>query len=419
MNKCHTLFSGSAVPADLHTKTLVMDENLAGREAESLRRSLPQAKTLLLVMDKNTRQALGARVEGALAKEFHTETLLLKPAALTRRPIEADLPQAARIEHAARHADALVAIGGGTINDLCKYVSFRQNKPYAVFPTAPSMNGYLSANASITADGHKKTLPAHMPALVLVDLSVLANAPPRLIRAGLGDLLCRATAQGDWYLSHRLLDTPYDDTPFLILKDAEARLLRNPEGTLHGDLTAMEALMECLLLSGVGMTLAGGSYPASQGEHMIAHMMHMAGHGKRTLHGEEIAVTTRTMTALQHRHLDTPPRLNHRPPDEGSLQQFLGRTIAAECLQSYAAKQLTPERVAELNDRIANEWGDIARTIRAFSLPPERMDDLWSRLGLPQTPQDIGWNPKHYAQATRLASLMRDRFTFLDIEYMR
>ena len=59
-----------------------------------------------------------------------------------------------------RGADALVAVGSGTINDLCKYAAAQDGKPYAVFATAPSMNGYTSKNAAITVDGHKKSLPA-------------------------------------------------------------------------------------------------------------------------------------------------------------------------------------------------------------------------------------------------------------------
>ena len=42
-------------------------------------------------------------------------------------------------------------------------------------------------------------------------------------------------------------------------------------GIAKGDISAVELLMQVLLLSGLGMTIAGGSYPASQAEHMIAH----------------------------------------------------------------------------------------------------------------------------------------------------
>ena len=116
-----------------------------------------------------------------------------------------------------RDADALVAVGSGTINDLCKYAAAQDGKPYVVFATAPSMNGYTSMNAAITVDGHKKTLPAATPLGVFMDLGVLAAAPARMIRAGLGDSLCRSTAQADWLLSHHLLGTPYRRAPFALL----------------------------------------------------------------------------------------------------------------------------------------------------------------------------------------------------------
>ena len=56
----------------------------------------------------------------------------------------------ARFHSATAGADAVIAIGSGTINDLCKYASAADRKPYAVFATAPSMNGYTSLNAAIT-----------------------------------------------------------------------------------------------------------------------------------------------------------------------------------------------------------------------------------------------------------------------------
>ena len=112
-----------------------------------------------------------------------------------------------------------------------------------VFPTAPSMNGYVSANAAITVAGHKKSLPAAAPVAVFVDLEVLSDAPPRLIRAGLGDSICRPTAQADWLLSHFLLETPYNDLPFRLLADDEADLLAGAAGLLRGDPEVMTSLM--------------------------------------------------------------------------------------------------------------------------------------------------------------------------------
>jgi glycerol-1-phosphate dehydrogenase [NAD(P)+] len=209
--------------------------------------------------------------------------------------VHPDIETVARVRAATAHADGLVAVGSGTINDLVKFSAAQDGKPFAVFATAPSMNGYTSANAAITVDGHKKTLPAALTRGVFMDLEILAAAPPRMIRAGLGDSLCRPTAQVDWLLSHHLLGTKYRAAPFALLAADEALLFEQPEALLAGDLDAMRALARTLVLSGIGMTLCGGSYPASQGEHLISHYIDMRSPPARAdyLHGEQVAVSTR------------------------------------------------------------------------------------------------------------------------------
>ena len=50
----------------------------------------------------------------------------------------------------ARSLGVGVAVGSGTVNDLCKYVTAMDGRSYCVFATAPSMDGYTSTTASIT-----------------------------------------------------------------------------------------------------------------------------------------------------------------------------------------------------------------------------------------------------------------------------
>jgi len=255
---------------------------------------------------RRTRAVLGERVERALRP---LGTVL--PVVLAGQP-HADADTAANLRRACASADALIAVGSGTINDLCKYAAATDGKPYAVFATAPSMNGYTSTNAAITVDGHKQSLAAAAPAGVFIDLEVLAQAPARMIRAGLGDSLCRSTAQADWLLSHQLLGTPYRRAPFALLAPDESMLLDDPEALFTGDPEAMRGLARTLVLSGHGMTICGGSYPASQGEHLISHYIDMfAPSGRATFfHGEQVAVATLTMARIQEEILAAgPPRL--------------------------------------------------------------------------------------------------------------
>src|SRR5439155_13192423 len=178
---------------------------------------------------------------------------------------------------------------------------------------------------------------------VFIDLEILAAAPARLIRAGLGDSLCRSTAQVDWLLSHHLFGTKYRGAPFALLAHDEPMLFEAPELLLAGDPAAMRALARTLVLSGIGMTLCGGSHPASQGEHLISHYIDMRAPAQRAayLHGEQVAVATLTMARLQEAMLDAPPPVLHASTvDEQGLQQHFGAEVGAACWNDFSPKLL-------------------------------------------------------------------------------
>jgi glycerol-1-phosphate dehydrogenase [NAD(P)+] len=380
---------------------IIIEQALTGVILECITQIGFVNKQLLLVCDSQTHDAFG--------KQITYELSSLKPELLVfEEKLYADESVVKRIN--SHTYDALIAIGSGTINDLCKYSSFVTGKPYAVFPTAPSMNGYLSANASITIEGHKHTLPAHLPKGVFCDLNILINSPARLIRSGLGDSLCRSTAQADWLLSHLLLGTPYNALPFDMLLPYEKELFARADKLLSGDLAVMKLLIKTLLVSGAGMTIAGGSYPASQGEHLIAHTMEMM-HGcnvPETFHGEQIGVTTLTMAKIQQDFLSKPLQL---PPEPDWQHHAKTPTSLEACRKKYAFY----ERYDEINTFLKKSDEDIRNAIKAISLPEALLRDVLTKAGAPANIEDLGWRQENFTYAVTEAHYMRDRFTFLDL----
>lgn len=392
-------------------RTVVIEASLAGSEAD-LVAPLSLGRRLAVVSDTTTRAVLGERIERALAG---CGTVL--PIVLEGQP-HADAPTVQKLRSACASADALVAVGSGTINDLCKYAAAQDGKPYVVFATAPSMNGYASTNAAITVDGHKKTLPAVAPLGVFMDLTVLAQAPARLIRAGLGDALCRPTAQADWLLSHHLLGTPCRLAPFALLAADEPALLDNPGPLLAGDLDAMRALARTLVLSGFGMTLCHGSYPASQGEHLISHYIDMFAPAGREahFHGEQVAVATLTMARIQEDLLaGGPPRLRPASVTCGDLQRRFGAEIGASCWKEFEAKQAACTRVLARGEPAAATWDEMRANICRVLVPAATIASVLERAGCPTAPADIGVTGGFYTTAVRNARFLRDRYTFLDL----
>lgn len=403
-NRLHEIIPTSAPvpPVDV-----VIEPSLAGRALELLQRVQIGEKHTLLVCDGNTHKALAERLVHELGK---TVALLVL-----------ENPQAddATVKLLRSHkAEAYVAVGSGTLGDLCKYASFLEGKPYAVFPTAPSMNGYLSANASITINHHKKSLAAHLPVGVFCDLGVLAAAPLRLIRSGLGDSLCRPTAQADWLLSHLLLGTVYDPLPFSFLEPYEEDLLKYADKLNERSPFAIELLTRTLLASGLGMVVAGGSYPASQGEHLLAHAMEMK-HGaslQSSFHGEQIGVTTLIMAELQYALLDKPVRLRRHSDWLQTALGYFGENMREEIENAGKGKfDVITLRFEEINDILTTEKNQIREALHHVMRPKTQIENALKRAGAPTTIGELGWNQPDVDAALHHACYMRDRFTFLDL----
>jgi glycerol-1-phosphate dehydrogenase [NAD(P)+] len=401
---------GTAIRAIVVADDLI-DRAIAGLDALDLPRRA------VALMDVDTAVAMGDRVAQALRARGPLQVI-----GLGRRP-HADDDTIARVDGAAEAGvELVVSVGSGTLTDLGKLLAFRRGLPHAAFATAPSMNGYTSVSASITSGGLKRSVRVAAPTAVFLDTRVLAAAPARLVRAGLGDSLARSTAQTDWLLAHLLLGRPYRTAPFALLAADEAAVLSEPAALLAGDRGAARHLARLLALSGCGMTICGGSYPASQGEHLLSHYLEsrtsaVTPTGDTPLHGEQIGVTTLTMARLQRELLDraAAPVLAPSQLDEDAVVRHFGRAQGASCWRELAPKLCDAAGAAERGARLAAIWDDLAARVAAIAIPPERLRAILAAVGAPTTACELGWPAAHHDDALRWARALRDRYTFLDL----
>lgn len=377
---------------------IIIDPDLHGSEKQLIKQYLP-AHSYAVVTDDNTHRVLGKRVLDALSATAAHHISLGKNA-------KATLECAEHLRKESARSHAIIAVGSGTINDMCKYAAHLDGKPYAVFATAPSMNGYISASASLAEQGVKRSFACSVPQALLCDLRVLSAAPSRLILSGLGDSLCRPTAQADWLLSHLLLGTPFTDAPFLLTSEFEEEVFKRAALLQQGNLESVALLMQTLLASGKGMQVAGGSYPASQGEHLIAHAMEWLHpeHCGATYHGEQIGVLTLLMANLQHKLLTrrTPPQLLWQEPPSGWAHAF-------------RRKLPDPLFLDTLNRTLQESWPQVCAAIHPVTLQPAYLRSVLEAAGAPTTVEALGWTRDQVEHAATLAPFMRERFTFLDL----
>ncbi len=393
-------------------ESIVIAETLDGAEADLIA-PLALGERLAVVADADTWEALGARVARALGAVAQVEPVLLD------HP-HADLATVAALKDRLAGASGVVAVGSGTINDLCKYVTAGDGRKYAVFGTAASMNGYTSTTASMTlASGLKVSLPAHAPAGCFIDLGVNAAAPKRLAAAGFGDCLCRSVAQIDWWMSHRLLGTAYFHEPYLLEMPDEAELNARAAGVGAGDVTAIGYLQRVLILCGLGISFTGVSNHGSMGEHQVSHYLDCFAGARHpgTLHGQQVGVASLAMARIQQDMLsrETPPVLKPTRVDEAGMARRMGPEIAAQCLAEYRAKALDADGAARLNARLAEIWPALRAECAAMAVPVAEMERLLRAAGGAATAAELGVPVDLWREAVRHAHEMRNRFAFVDL----
>jgi glycerol-1-phosphate dehydrogenase [NAD(P)+] len=255
-------------------------------------RSLGLDGTALLICDGITEKIAGERVADILREAgYFIETVVIA---------EADEGAIAGAVEAAKSSRArfMVGVGGGRPIDVAKCASYRMKMPFVSVPTAASHDGIVSSRASIiNSKGRKESQSAHPPLALVADTGIICKAPKRLLAAGCGDIISNYTAVLDWKLAHRL-KREYFSSYAASLSEMSARLLiEQAESIKPGLEESAWFVVKALVSSGVAMSIAGSSRPASGAEHAFSHKLDETA-AKPGLHGEQCGVGSIMMMYL-------------------------------------------------------------------------------------------------------------------------
>jgi glycerol-1-phosphate dehydrogenase [NAD(P)+] len=383
-----------------------VESGIAGRAGELL----GGYEKIILVTDEKILKNCQRFFDADFLKKI-SKKLILKEA-------RADEKNLKKISAAVKNCDLILALGSGSINDLCKLVSAQKNIPYVIFASAASMNGYLSRNASIFISGHKKTVKATLPKMVFCDLGILKAAPLELTKAGIGDVFSFYSCWFDWYLSNQILGTEFNKKPFEMLKGKMDFLVKNFKKFSLQDEAFLKLLIEVLLLSGAGMTIAGGSYPASQSEHLIAHAFEMKypNFAKKIFHGAQIAITTLTSAKLQKKLLAKKTlQLKSEKFPKRKIENFFGKKVAIECKKEFEQKILTAQETSKINISLKTNWKKIRNELQKIHLNEQQLKQIFSHFKIKTSHQALGLSNQQYQACIAHAKFIRNRFTCLDL----
>ena len=326
------------------------------------------SKKILLVADENTIKAAGGIFESlngfSISEKIYPDL---------REPFMEDVDEIVRLS---RNCGGVLSVGSGTLNDICRLAAYRACREFAIFATAPSMDGFASADAPIIENGFKSSYPAKQPDILIGDTEILARAPARLKSAGFGDMLGKYAAAVDWRVSRLLTGEHFCENACNMSLGAADKIFRAAGKVLADDPAVAGQIFECLILTGIGMAHTGNSRPGSGTEHIVSHFWDIA----RIATGEQ--------------------------PDFHGLQVGVATLLIARLysdLAKYERAALAPERTDW--DKVYEAYGAMSGDVRRLNNPsvmdeiiPGSVEKHW---------QEIRGYIKQYLDADKLAAAMR------------
>lgn len=371
-----------------------------------------------IIADRNTYNAAGRVVCWYLENESISYSLYVYD---TEHLEPDELAVGKAVMHYGGDCDFILGVGSGTINDIGKMTAHITNLPYIIAATAPSMDGYASATSSVIRDGIKVSLNSACPAVIVADLDVISKAPVKLLQAGIGDMLAKYVSICEWRLSSLITGEYYCENIAALVRNA-VRKCMNIKDLSDIDSNAVKPLIEGLIITGIAMSFAGISRPASGMEHYFSHLWDMraiefgmpAG-----LHGIQCGVATllclRIYQFISGIVPDREKAMNYVKAfsvEEWNrfLTGFLGRSANTLIeLEKKEGKYDTKSHAKRL-EVIINRWDEILKIISEELPPIKQTEEYMKALGMPTRPGELGYSDKDVKDTFIATKDIRDKY---------
>lgn len=406
------------------THTLITDTVYIGENAaDHLRKDLARRgyKYGTIVADTNTAPTAG----NVLAHMLDLPLIVLPGDAHATEIVCADLQN--RLSELEQKPQFYIACGSGSLHDIVRYTACENDIPFYSYPTAASVDGFVSGIAAMTIRGTKVSYPSRPPIALYADPAVFAAAPERLTSSGVGDLLGKYICLADWKIAQQL--TGEEICPVLmeleyaVIDELEAVIAAAGDailGTGDAHTEYVCRVMEGLVLSGLAIQLNGNSRPASGAEHHLSHFWEMARINEDipALHGEQVGIASLLLLEYYKKAAErfaVPYTYSPQTLFSRDLLQPIYRELTDDILAENMPRGEQSCSLAAISTDVPQKKADAIRDILA-SLPEyDRLLAEMKRCGCKTTLAEIDL-PETDAflnASLRYAPYARNRLTFL------
>jgi glycerol-1-phosphate dehydrogenase [NAD(P)+] len=397
-------------------KSIIYAEDALERLSEVLG-SFVSDCNVVLVADKRTWAIIGECAKDALERKGWAVHDIIVPDTDKGSPV-CDEPTHAWLNDRIPQVDIALAVGSGVVNDLTKWSAFDKDMPYAVFATAATMNGYTAANVAPTIDGVKTLIRARAPLAVFAIPSIIIEAPFELTAAGLGDTIAKPISTADWIFNSLFCGESFCRYCSQIINSLEPYYFEHPDDISSRNPTAIEALFNALLYSGIAMTIIGTSAPASGGEHLLSHTLDMMSSFdgvEHDLHGRQVGLGTIFASAIYERIFEIEKPVCHPYPND--IDSAFWGPLAGNVHKEYEQKLPMIKTICEkLFD--GKTWSEFLAAARQQVRSPAQIKNCLKTAGAAHTFADIRCSHERLLAAALHAHQMRKRPTIIDLAWI-
>lgn len=197
----------------------------------------------------------------------------------------------------------VVGIGGGVAMDVAKYLAWASDTPLVLVPSIVSVDASVTNTVAIRRNGSVEYDGFVVADPIIADLDLIATAPKRLNRAGVGDLLSIQTGRFDWALGAKAGRITFDAE----VDTAAAAVLERLYGVADDVAAVSDVALEHIIRAYVEVNAlllgVGHSGPEEGSEHYFGYAAE-ALTGRAFVHGELIGLGTVLMSGLQRNDQD-------------------------------------------------------------------------------------------------------------------
>ncbi len=385
------------------TKAVEIESGLLMRAGEALANAgFP--KNILLVSDKPAMKAADGILDSLHAAGFTVKQFIFE------EMIYARIEQVREVQALLLDVDGVLAVGTGSVNDICRFAAHESGKEFAIFATAPSMDGFASDGAPIIENNFKNSRVAEQPSVILADTKILARAPRALKGAGFGDMVAKYIGILDWQIANLVIDEYYCPAIAGITMQGVERVMSMYDRLQNEDEEAAAGVMEGLVLSGLGMKLAASSRPASGAEHVVSHYWEcnkIANGIWPGYHGAKVGVASLLITRI-YRNIAKRVETVNPIPDPTNWDEV---RAAYDPSQHEELMKLNSPTITDRVDpaRLAECWQEIRKRILTLLPDADELERMLRVAGAETTPEEVHVSQKLLEDGLRYHSYMRYR----------